>query len=71
MYNANDAFATQFVTLMQATRIHANSNDFGARLTARDEMDAAERKIAYAKRHPTFDIDVASRIAMDLKCHAA
>ena len=66
-YNANTAFATHYQTLLTACYTHTNSNDFGTRVTAREVMTAAESKLAFARRHITFDVQIAAQTAMMLK----
>ena len=67
MYDANVAFATHYQTLLTASYTHTNSNDFGVRVTAREAMSAAESKLAFARRHITFDVRIAAQTAMMLK----
>ena len=71
MYNANDAFAIHYATLLEANKTHANSNDFIVRADARDVMAKAESKLNFAKRHITFDVRIAAQTAQALKMQNA
>jgi len=66
-FKANDAFTKHYANMLLLQHIAKTSDNFIERSMAREELDIAERKLAYARNHPNCDIAAACQSAQHLK----